>query len=122
MLPTPAGDDHPIEIPDFRALGLSKAMYTVADTVSVLSIGKTRLYELVADRELNPVRFGRRTLFFASDLASFLMRLRGLKAPPREPQRATRSASQPVAPQAKSPRRRKARHKTAAPVAIQQQP
>jgi excisionase family DNA binding protein len=77
---TPTSDDRPDETPDYRALGLSKAMYTVAGAIDVLSIGRTRLYKLIADRELNPIRFGRRTLFFAKDLADFLMRLQRLEA------------------------------------------
>jgi excisionase family DNA binding protein len=52
-----------------------KAAYSVNETLERLSIGRTTLYKLVKDGELHPVKLGKKTLFLAPDLASFLTRL-----------------------------------------------
>jgi excisionase family DNA binding protein len=57
---------------DPRAFGLMKAAYTVNETLEILSIGRTSLYAAVKKGELHPVKFGRKTLFYAIELASFL--------------------------------------------------
>lgn len=57
---------------DPRAFGLVKAAYTVKATLDVLSIGRTSLYAAVKEGQLHPVKFGRKTLFYAADLAAFL--------------------------------------------------
>jgi excisionase family DNA binding protein len=57
--------------------GLQKAAYAVSEATTVLSIGKTALYELVKNGRLKPVKLGRKTLFLASDLARLLEELRG---------------------------------------------
>ena len=61
---------------DPRALGFVKAAYGVNETLDVLSIGRTSLYAAVKRGELTPVKFGKKTLFFAVDLAAFLTKLR----------------------------------------------
>jgi excisionase family DNA binding protein len=53
-----------------------KAAYSVTETLELLSLGRTSLYALVHAGELRAVKFGRKTLFYASDLAVFLSRLR----------------------------------------------
>jgi excisionase family DNA binding protein len=58
-----------------REYGLLKAAYSVNETLNVLSIGRTSLYAAVKRRELHPVKFGRKTLFYAADLAAFLAKL-----------------------------------------------
>ena len=45
------------------------------ETLDLLSIGRTSLYAAVKRGELKPIRFRRRTLFLAADLAAFLARL-----------------------------------------------
>jgi len=60
-----------------REYGLIKAAYSVNETLGLLSLGRTSLYAAVKQGDLNPVKFGRKTLFYASDLAAFLD---GLKA------------------------------------------
>ena len=97
MISNPAIDLN-AQIPDFRALGLLKAMYSVKDACDVLSISRTRLYEVIAKGELHPVKFGSKTLFFADDLANFMRRLRR--------QRDTQRPTEPK-PQAKAPRPRR---------------
>jgi hypothetical protein len=42
----------------------------------LLSIGRTSLYAAVKRGDLKCVKFGKKTLFYAADLASFLTRLR----------------------------------------------
>jgi excisionase family DNA binding protein len=60
-----------------REHGLTKAMYGVNETLTLLSIGRTSLYALIKQGDLKPVKLGRKTLFCASDLAAFLDKLRG---------------------------------------------
>ena len=60
---------------DPRMFGLVKAAYGVGETLEVLSIGRTSLYAAVKRGELTPMKFGKKTLFCASDLATFLVRL-----------------------------------------------
>jgi Helix-turn-helix domain len=60
---------------DPRAFGLAKAAYAVGETLDLLSIGRTSLYAAVKRGDLKPVKFGKKTLFYAADLASFLTKL-----------------------------------------------
>jgi Helix-turn-helix domain len=62
---------------DPRAFGLVKVAYGVTETLELLSIGRTSLYVAVKRGELTPVKFGKKTLFYARDLAAFLTRLKG---------------------------------------------
>src|SRR5215471_16547811 len=62
---------------DPRAFGLLKVTYGVGETLELLSIGRTSLYAAVRRGELTPVKFGKKTLFYATDLAAFLTKLRG---------------------------------------------
>ena len=64
--------DNPI---DPRVFGLAKAAYGVGETLDLLSIGRTSLYEAIKRGDLKRVKFGKKTLFYATDLASFLTRL-----------------------------------------------
>lgn len=61
---------------DPRAFGLVKATYSVHETLAQLSVGRTSLYALVKRGELKSVKMGRKTLFCASDIASYIDRLR----------------------------------------------
>jgi excisionase family DNA binding protein len=63
------------------ALGFTKVAYSVDDTLELLSIGRTALYAAVKRGELKRVKFGKKTLFYAADLAAFLVRLRRLSEP-----------------------------------------
>jgi excisionase family DNA binding protein len=76
-----APGDHPRMVAvtlfvDPREFGLTKVAYSVGEVLEQLSIGRTALYAAVKRRELTPVKFGRKTLFYATDLAAFLARLR----------------------------------------------
>ena len=66
---------------DPRALGLTKVAYAVGETIDLLSIGRTSLYAAVKRGDLRPVKFGKKTLFYANDLASFLTKLRSVSEP-----------------------------------------
>ncbi len=56
-------------------VGLTKAAYSVSETLTVLSIGRTSLYELAKNGDLKPGKLGTKTLFYSSDLAELLTRL-----------------------------------------------
>jgi excisionase family DNA binding protein len=64
--------DDPI---DPRTFGLAKVAYAVGETLDLLSIGRTALYAAVKRGDLKRVKFGKKTLFYAADLAAFLARL-----------------------------------------------
>jgi hypothetical protein len=66
----------PIRLTPVRSF--SKAAYAVGETLDLLSIGRTSLYAAVKRGDLKCVKFGKKTLFYATDLASFLTRLRRL--------------------------------------------
>jgi excisionase family DNA binding protein len=65
---------------DPRAFGFVKAAYGVKETLDLLSVGRTSLYAAVKRGELTPVKFGKKTLFYAADLAAFLTRLKDHRA------------------------------------------
>jgi excisionase family DNA binding protein len=60
--------------------GFMKACYSVNETLTLLSIGRTSLYDLVKRGDLKPAKLGKKTLFYASDLAALLTKLREPKA------------------------------------------
>ena len=43
-----------------HAFGLTKAAYSVRETLIVLSIGRTSLYKLVRLRKLTPIKLGKK--------------------------------------------------------------
>jgi excisionase family DNA binding protein len=59
-------------------LGFAKVAYAVGETLDLLSIGRTSLYAAVKRGDLKRVKFGKKTLFYAADLAAFMTRLRHL--------------------------------------------
>ena len=72
------GNDTSADSIDPRAFGLMKAAYAVGETLDLLSIGRTSLYAAVKRGDLKHVKFGKKTLFYAADLAAFLTKLRRL--------------------------------------------
>ena len=70
---------------DPSALGFAKVAYAVDETLELLSIGRTALYAAVKRGDLKRVKFGKKTLFYATDLAAFLVRLRHLSATDESP-------------------------------------
>ncbi|HTO67428.1 MAG TPA: helix-turn-helix domain-containing protein [Bradyrhizobium sp.] len=63
---------------DPSAFGFTKVAYAVDETLELLSIGRTALYAAIKRGDLKRVKFGKKTLFYAADLAAFLARLRDL--------------------------------------------
>ena len=57
-------------------LGLTKAAYSVSETLSLLSLGRTSLYAVVKSGHLRPTKYGKKTLFLAADISAFLSKLR----------------------------------------------
>ena len=56
-------------------------LVSVDDVITVLGIGRTKFYELVAERRITPVKLGRRTLIKVSDLQGFIDALPTVEAP-----------------------------------------
>jgi excisionase family DNA binding protein len=61
---------------DPRAFGLTKAAYSVNETLHLLSIGRTTFYELVDRGDLKITKLGRKSLIYAIDIAELLSKLR----------------------------------------------
>ena len=61
---------------DPRAFGLVKAAYSVKETLDLLSIGRTKFYELVERGDLRITKLDRKSLVCAIDLAVLLAKLR----------------------------------------------
>jgi hypothetical protein len=62
--------------PPPHMFGLTKAAYSVNETLELLSIGRTSLYDLISQDLLRPIKIGRKTLLGADDLAALLIKLR----------------------------------------------
>jgi hypothetical protein len=62
---------------DPRQFGLSKAAYSVRETLDLLSIGRTKFYELVDQRDLKIHKLGTKSLVYVIDIVALLTRLRG---------------------------------------------
>jgi Helix-turn-helix domain len=89
-----AADDAPSINP--RVFGLTKAAYSVNETLDLLSLGRTSLYKLVTRGILSPAKLGKKTLFCAPDIAAFLVNLRA----------ATHASTPPTVEKSPQPRRR----------------
>ncbi len=61
---------------DPRAFGLFRVTYSVKETLTLLSIGRTTFYELVERGDLKITKLGRKSLIYAIDPAAFLAQLR----------------------------------------------
>ena len=61
---------------DPRVFGLTKVAYSVKETLELLSIGRTKFYELVDRGDLKVTKLDKKSLIYAIDLAEFLTKLR----------------------------------------------
>jgi hypothetical protein len=61
---------------DPRSFGLTKVAYSVRETIDIISLNRTSLYEAINRGELHPVKWNRKTLLLAPDLAAFLAKLK----------------------------------------------
>ena len=59
-----------------RVWGLVKVAYSVTETLELLSIGRTKFYELADSGDLKITKLGRRSLVYAIDLVALLKKLR----------------------------------------------
>lgn len=59
---------------------MTKLLYDVNEAVALTSIGRSRLYELMASGELESVKCGKRRLIPADALERFVASLRGQPA------------------------------------------
>lgn len=71
------GNDGRGAIIDPRAFGLTKAAYSVKETVVLLSIGRTKFYELVERGDLKITKLGCKSLVYVTDIVALLVKLRG---------------------------------------------
>lgn len=55
---------------------MEKQLYTLPEVQEALSLGRSKVYELMAAGELRPVRVGRAVRFVAEEVQSFVERLR----------------------------------------------
>jgi hypothetical protein len=60
--------------------GLTKACYSVNETLTLLSIGRTSFYQLVQSGDLKPGKLGKKTLIYSTDIVALLAKLREPKA------------------------------------------
>jgi excisionase family DNA binding protein len=56
--------------------GEMEKIYTVNETFSLLRISRAKLYKLIEDGSLKPIRLGGRTLFTESELTRFIEKLK----------------------------------------------
>jgi excisionase family DNA binding protein len=75
-----------------RAFGLTKATYSVNETLDLLSIGRTTFYGLVERGDLKIAKLGTKSLIYAIDLAALLTKLRELPDPSHLRRRRSREA------------------------------
>ncbi len=68
--------DAPLRGNDPRMFGLTKAAYSVKETLYLISIGRTSFYDLIKQGQLKPIKVGRKTLIGSDDLAALLVKLR----------------------------------------------
>lgn len=54
---------------------LMKANYSVPEAMAHLCVGRTKLYELIKQKKLKPLKIGKKTIFPAAELAGFLSSL-----------------------------------------------
>ena len=66
---------------DPRNFGLIKAAYSVNETIDLLSIGRTKFYELVGSGDLKITKLGKKSLVYVTDIVALLSRLRDNSVP-----------------------------------------
>ena len=58
-------------------LGLTKLAYTLKETMDLLSIRRTKLYDEAKAGKLKLLKIGGKTVFMAIDIAEYLSNIRG---------------------------------------------
>jgi excisionase family DNA binding protein len=59
--------------------GTMEKLYTIKETMDILKVSRTKLYLLVKDELILPVKIGRKSLFKESELNRFIEGLTGNK-------------------------------------------
>lgn len=54
-------------------------LYTIKETVDILRVSRAKIYLLIQDGKLKPVKLDRKTLFKESELTRFIEALNGKK-------------------------------------------
>jgi excisionase family DNA binding protein len=65
---------------DPRAYGLVKAAYSVKETLELLSIGRTKFYELVDAGDLKITKLGTKSLVYVTEIVALLAKLQETQA------------------------------------------
>ena len=60
---------------------MEKQLYTLPEVQEALSLGRSKVYELMAAGELRPLRVGRAVRFRAQEVEAFVERLQSEQAP-----------------------------------------
>jgi excisionase family DNA binding protein len=63
---------------------MTKLAYRLPEAIEISGIGRTKLYELIANGEIQAVHVGRRTLVLGDSLRSFLEGLATVARPSKE--------------------------------------
>jgi excisionase family DNA binding protein len=69
---------------------MDKLFFTISETCRMLSIGKTKLYELLGSGEIPVRKLGKKTLVAAADLKRWADRLPAIEAKPQRKPAAVR--------------------------------
>ena len=56
-------------------MGMDKLLYSVSEATQMLSVGRSVVYELIADGKIHVVKIGRRTLIARDELERFVQSL-----------------------------------------------
>ena len=59
---------------------MEKQLYTLPEVQAALSLGRSKIYELIGAGALKPLRVGRSVRFRAQEIASFVERLQAEQA------------------------------------------
>lgn len=82
----PAAHDAAKQTTEDQTAGLRPLLVSVTQALRLLGIGRTTLYELIADGRVAPVKIGRSVRFVVDELEDFVETLRaarGLRPPSR---------------------------------------
>lgn len=71
-----------VEVREFRrkAANMEKQLYTLPEVQEALSLGRSKIYELIGEGVLKPLRVGRAVRFRAQEIESFVERLQADQA------------------------------------------
>lgn len=59
---------------------MTKAAYTVIETIELLAVSRTTLYKCISKGDLRITKCGRKTLILTTDIEAFLLKLQNREA------------------------------------------